>query len=34
MKNAIVENMAYAHEHGTDRKEITEWVWPYQRPRG
>ena len=29
MKNAIVENMAYAHEHGTDRKEITEWVWPY-----
>jgi xylulose-5-phosphate/fructose-6-phosphate phosphoketolase len=29
MRNAIVENMAYAHEHGTDRKEITEWVWPY-----
>ena len=29
MKNAILENMAYAHEHGTDRKEITEWVWPY-----
>jgi xylulose-5-phosphate/fructose-6-phosphate phosphoketolase len=29
MKNAIVENMAYAHEHGTDSKEITEWVWPY-----
>jgi xylulose-5-phosphate/fructose-6-phosphate phosphoketolase len=29
MKNAIVENMAYAHEQGTDRKEITEWVWPY-----
>jgi xylulose-5-phosphate/fructose-6-phosphate phosphoketolase len=29
MKNAIVENLAYAHEHGTDRKEITEWVWPY-----
>jgi xylulose-5-phosphate/fructose-6-phosphate phosphoketolase len=29
MKKAIVENMAYAHDHGTDRKEITEWVWPY-----
>jgi xylulose-5-phosphate/fructose-6-phosphate phosphoketolase len=29
MKNAIVEHMAYAHEHGTDSKEITEWVWPY-----
>jgi xylulose-5-phosphate/fructose-6-phosphate phosphoketolase len=29
MKNAIVENLAYAHEHGTDSKEITEWVWPY-----
>ena len=29
MKNAILENMAYAHEHGTDRREITEWVWPY-----
>jgi xylulose-5-phosphate/fructose-6-phosphate phosphoketolase len=29
MKNAIVENMAYAHEHGTDSKAITEWVWPY-----
>jgi xylulose-5-phosphate/fructose-6-phosphate phosphoketolase len=29
MKNAIVENMAYAHAHGTDSKEITEWVWPY-----
>ena len=34
MKNAIVENMAYAHEHGTDRKEITEWVWPYSSNRG
>jgi xylulose-5-phosphate/fructose-6-phosphate phosphoketolase len=29
MKNAILENMAYAHEHGTDRQEIAEWVWPY-----
>jgi xylulose-5-phosphate/fructose-6-phosphate phosphoketolase len=29
MKNAIIDNMAYAHEHGTDRPEITNWVWPY-----
>jgi len=29
MRDAIVQNMAYAHEHGTDRKEIAEWVWPY-----
>src|SRR5512138_971526 len=29
MKNAIIMNLAYAHEHGTDRDEITNWVWPY-----
>ncbi len=29
MKNAIVENFAYAHEHGRDRPEIAEWTWPY-----
>jgi xylulose-5-phosphate/fructose-6-phosphate phosphoketolase len=29
MKDAIVDNMAYAHEHGTDRREITDWVWPF-----
>ncbi|HEU4935889.1 MAG TPA: phosphoketolase family protein [Vicinamibacterales bacterium] len=29
MRNAIIDNMRYAHEHGTDRKEIVEWVWPY-----
>jgi xylulose-5-phosphate/fructose-6-phosphate phosphoketolase len=28
MKNAIEENMRYAHEHGADRPEITNWVWP------
>ncbi len=22
MKNAIIDNMSYAHEHGTDRPEI------------
>jgi xylulose-5-phosphate/fructose-6-phosphate phosphoketolase len=29
MRDAIVDNMAYAHEHGTDRPELSEWVWPY-----
>lgn len=29
MKNAIIENLNYAHTHGTDREEITSWVWPY-----
>ena len=29
MKNAIIDNLGYAHEHGTDRAEITNWAWPY-----
>jgi xylulose-5-phosphate/fructose-6-phosphate phosphoketolase len=29
MKNAIIDNLAYAHTHGTDREEIGNWVWPY-----
>jgi len=29
MKNAILDNMRYAFEHGTDRTELTEWEWPY-----
>jgi len=29
MKNEIIMNLEYAHEHGTDRDEITNWVWPY-----
>jgi len=29
MKNAIITNMQYAHEQGTDRAEITNWTWPY-----
>jgi xylulose-5-phosphate/fructose-6-phosphate phosphoketolase len=29
MKNAIVDNMRYAHEHGTDRPELANWLWPY-----
>ena len=28
MQNEIIDNMAYAHEHGTDRPEITDWLWP------
>jgi xylulose-5-phosphate/fructose-6-phosphate phosphoketolase len=28
MKNQIILNLAYAHEHGADREEITNWVWP------
>jgi xylulose-5-phosphate/fructose-6-phosphate phosphoketolase len=28
MRNAIIENTNYAHEHGTDRSEITDWTWP------
>jgi xylulose-5-phosphate/fructose-6-phosphate phosphoketolase len=29
MRDAIIDNLRYAHEHGTDREEITSWVWPY-----
>ena len=29
MKDAIIDNLNYAHEHGIDRAEITNWVWPY-----
>jgi xylulose-5-phosphate/fructose-6-phosphate phosphoketolase len=29
MKNAIAENLNYAHEHGTDRPEIADWTWAY-----
>jgi xylulose-5-phosphate/fructose-6-phosphate phosphoketolase len=28
MKNALIDNLRYAHEHGTDRAEIADWVWP------
>ena len=28
MKNEIIDNLSYAHTHGTDRPEITNWVWP------
>ncbi len=29
MRNRIIDNLNYAHTHGTDRDEITNWVWPY-----
>jgi xylulose-5-phosphate/fructose-6-phosphate phosphoketolase len=29
MKGAIIGNMDYAHENGTDRPEIARWTWPY-----
>ena len=29
MRNDIIQNLTYAHTHGTDRDEITNWVWPY-----
>ena len=28
MKDAIIENLAYARTYGTDRAEVTNWVWP------
>lgn len=28
MKNAIIDSLSYAHTHGIDRDEITNWVWP------
>jgi len=29
MKNEIILNLQYAREHGTDRSEISSWMWPY-----
>ncbi len=31
MKNAIIENLNYAREHGIDKDEISNWKWPYDR---
>jgi hypothetical protein len=28
MKNAILENLAYARSQGIDRAEISNWTWP------
>lgn len=30
MRDEIIRHLAYAHEHGTDREEITDWVWPLE----
>jgi len=29
MKNLIIDNLHYAHEHGIDRPEIAGWTWPH-----
>jgi len=29
MKNAILENLAYARSEGIDRAELSNWTWPY-----
>ena len=29
MKNAILENLAYARSEGIDRAEVSNWTWPY-----
>jgi xylulose-5-phosphate/fructose-6-phosphate phosphoketolase len=29
MRNAILDNMRYAHEQGTDRTEMAHWTWPH-----
>ncbi|MEM8544981.1 MAG: phosphoketolase family protein [Cyanobacteria bacterium P01_H01_bin.119] len=31
MKNRIIQYLTYAHTHGTDPAEITQWKWPYER---
>jgi xylulose-5-phosphate/fructose-6-phosphate phosphoketolase len=28
MRNAIIDNLNYAHQHGMDRPEISSWTWP------
>jgi xylulose-5-phosphate/fructose-6-phosphate phosphoketolase len=32
MKEAILENRAYAHEHGTDSSVISDWRWSIPAP--
>ncbi len=29
MKNAILDHLAFAHEHGMDKEEITNWKWQF-----
>jgi len=28
LRNAILDNLRYAHEQGADRPEIADWTWP------
>jgi xylulose-5-phosphate/fructose-6-phosphate phosphoketolase len=28
MREAIIDNLNYAHEHGRDRPEVADWTWP------
>jgi len=28
MRNLIIDNLNYAHAHGMDRPEISDWTWP------
>jgi xylulose-5-phosphate/fructose-6-phosphate phosphoketolase len=28
MRNLIIDNLNFAHEHGMDRPEISDWTWP------
>jgi xylulose-5-phosphate/fructose-6-phosphate phosphoketolase len=28
LQNTIIDNLRYAHEHGSDRPEISDWTWP------
>ncbi len=29
LRNQIIDSIAYAHENGIDREEVTGWRWPY-----
>jgi len=29
MKDAIIDNLHSAHEHGSDRPKVANWMWPY-----
>ena len=29
MREAIIDHLNYAHTHGIDRDEITNWLWPF-----
>jgi len=29
MKDASIDNLNYARTQGTDREQISNWVWPY-----